>query len=105
VDINQGKSQGTINDSYATGTVSATRPGGFVGWNRAPVGLDYTDAYWDTTTSGTTKAVGEGHSAPITGLTTTQLQSGLPAGFDPSIWGENATINGGLPYLLANPPP
>jgi hypothetical protein len=40
----------------------------------------------------------------VTGLTTEQLQSGLPEGFDPSIWGESADINGGLPYLLANPP-
>jgi hypothetical protein len=37
-------------------------------------------------------------------LTTEQLQSGLPAGFDPTIWGENAGINGGLPYLLNNSP-
>jgi hypothetical protein len=40
----------------------------------------------------------------ITGLSTAQLQSGLPAGFDPTVWGENANINSGLPYLLANPP-
>ena len=33
----------------------------------------------------------------ITGLTTAQLQSGLPAGFNPSIWAESASINGGLP--------
>jgi hypothetical protein len=32
------------------------------------------------------------------------LQSGLPAGFDPAIWAESANMNGGLPYLLANPP-
>ena len=29
----------------------------------------------------------------------------LPAGFDPAIWGQNASINNGYPYLLANPPP
>ena len=40
----------------------------------------------------------------ITGLTTAQLQSGLPAGFDPSIWAESPNINGGLPYLITNPP-
>jgi hypothetical protein len=32
------------------------------------------------------------------------LEAGLPADFDPTIWGENASINGGLPYLLAIPP-
>jgi len=28
----------------------------------------------------------------------------LPAGFDPKIWGQNAKINHGYPYLLALPP-
>jgi hypothetical protein len=37
----------------------------------------------------------------ITGLTTTQFQSGLPSGFDSSIWAESASINEGLPYLIA----
>jgi hypothetical protein len=40
----------------------------------------------------------------ITGQTTAQLQAGLPAGFDPSIWAEDPGINNGLPYLIANPP-
>ena len=59
-----------------------------------------TDVYWDTTTSVNTLGCGEG-SASVTGLTTAQLQSGLPAGFDPSIWNESAGANKGLPYLLA----
>jgi hypothetical protein len=41
----------------------------------------------------------------ITGLSDTQLKSGLPAGFDKSIWKEKSAINGGNPYLIANPPP
>jgi len=49
--------------------------------------------------------VGIGKSTGITGLTTQQLQSGLPTGFDPKIWAENPNINNGLPYLIANPPP
>jgi hypothetical protein len=28
----------------------------------------------------------------------------LPYEFGSAIWGENASINGGLPYLLALPP-
>ncbi len=40
----------------------------------------------------------------ITGLTDQQLKSGLPAGFDPKIWGSDPNINNGYPYLLANPP-
>jgi hypothetical protein len=40
----------------------------------------------------------------ITGLTTQQLQSALPTGFDPKIWASNPNINNGYPYLRANPP-
>ena len=66
------------------------------------------DVYWDTTTSGITN-LGEGagniaNDPGITGETTAQLQAGLPPGFDPSIWAEDPSINGGLPYLIANPP-
>ena len=41
----------------------------------------------------------------LTGLTDAQLKSGLPAGFDPAVWGQSAGINNGYPYLLSNPPP
>jgi hypothetical protein len=37
-------------------------------------------------------------------LTSKQLKSGLPAGFDPTIWAEDPKINKGFPYLIANPP-
>jgi hypothetical protein len=47
----------------------------------------------------------EGSPAGVTGLTAEQLQAGLPTGFSPKIWAENPKINGGLPYLIANPPP
>jgi hypothetical protein len=122
-----------ITDCYATGTAAGNAAGGLIGDNNGsvgssystgkPVGLDYTggfvgadgsapgsltNTYWDTTTSGITNlSQGAGNIANdsgITGLTTEQLQSGLPAGFDPSVWGENADMNNGLPYLLANPP-
>jgi len=99
---------GTISDSYSTGAPtggSGADVGGLVG---ADYGTD-TDNYWDTTTSGITNlSQGAGNIANyagITGLTTTQLQSGLPAGFSSSIWGESSSINGGLPYLLNNEPP
>ena len=42
--------------------------------------------------------------AAIKGLKTETFQSGLPDGFDPAIWGQNKNINGGYPYLIANPP-
>jgi hypothetical protein len=72
-------------------------------------GRNISGGYWHLDSSGIRKK-SEGAGAPkddpgITGLTTEQFQSGLPAGFDPGVWGENANINGGLPYLPTNPPP
>lgn len=96
----------TVSDSYSTGRVKGgTYLGGLIGdYSNGTI----TGAYWDTTTSGITN-LGQGagntqNVGGITGLTTKQLQAGLPAGFDPSIWGEKRKINGGLPYLLATPP-
>jgi hypothetical protein len=77
--------------------------GGFAGANSRTQVLS--DNYWDTTTSGTTQGVGKGGTKNITGLTTEQLQSGLPSGFDPKVWAEDSSINNGLPYLINNPPP
>lgn len=99
---------GTISQSYATGAVLGLFcEGGFVGYDDSDAG-DISFAYWDTTTSGITnpsQGAGNISNDPgITALTTAQFQSELPSGFDPSIWGENAGINGGLPYLLALPP-
>lgn len=95
----------TITGSYSTGTVTANGPdaGGLVGLNQAAPG-SFVDSYWDTTTSGTSVGVGSGDSTGVIGLTTTQLQSGLPVGFSVSIWGEAPGVNGGLPYLLDNSP-
>jgi hypothetical protein len=92
--------------SYSTGTVSGSCIGGFVGGDGS--GNKLTSSYWDMDTSGITDP-GQGACAPpnaegITGLTDSQMKSGLPKGFDPSIWGQNPNINNGYPYLLANPP-
>ena len=63
------------------------------------------DSYWDTTSSGQTQGAGNfANESGLTALTTTQLQTGLPTGIDSEIWGENASINQGLPYLLSIPP-
>jgi hypothetical protein len=81
--------------------------GGLIGDDGSQSG-SLSDDYWDTTTSGITNlsqgAGNEANDPGITGLTTVQFQAGLPAGFDPSVWGENENIINGLPYLLANPP-
>jgi hypothetical protein len=103
-----GGNGGTVVASYSTGQVSPTDAaiaGGLVGTDYTPGGIS--NAYWDTTTSGVTSP-NQGAGSPandpgITGLTTTQLQAGLPPGFDPAVWGEDPIINDGLPYLLDNP--
>jgi hypothetical protein len=100
-----GKDSGT-DRSYSLGHVSGgsgSSVGGFVGDEDDP-GND-ADCYWDTTTSGTSQGTGNQGNVPgVTGLTTQQLKSGLPTGFDPTIWAESPKINGGFPYLIANPP-
>jgi len=91
-------------DCYSIGEVSGgsgSIVGGLIGVNNST--SEYKD-YWDTTTSGTYVGVGLGNDAYVTGLTTAQLQSGLPSGFEPKVWAEKASINGGLPYLRRNPP-
>jgi hypothetical protein len=62
------------------------------------------DCYWDTTTSGTDEGVGYGGSSGLAGLSTEQLQSGLPAGFKAKVWSEKSTIDDGFPFLKANSP-
>jgi len=101
---------GYVAQSYATGIVSArpgSNSGGLIGYDTSGDNLSYT--YWDTTTSGIANAAqcaGNVSNDPgCTGMTSAELQAGLPAGFNSAVWGENANINGGLPYLLAWPPP
>lgn len=62
--------------------------------------------YWNVETSGQSGSAGNNSTdAGVIGLTTAQFQSGLPSGFEPTVWGEKRNINNGYPYLLANPPP
>jgi hypothetical protein len=105
-----GPSGFSITACYSTGAVNggtASYIGGLIGddSNQGQIA----DSDWDTDTSGITdlgQGVGNIENFPgVTGLTTAQFQSGLPAGFDPAVWAENSNINGGLPYLIANPPP
>jgi hypothetical protein len=104
---------GQIASSYASGRVSGKRHGdgvhgGLIGIDNSTAG-SVTGSYWDTSTSGITN-LSQGAGSPpndpgITGESSSQLASGLPAGFDSSIWRESTSINTGLPYLIANPPP
>ncbi len=90
---------GTVSDSYSTGAVSG--PGTLGGSIGEFVGT-HDDVYWDTTTSGQSAGCGD-DSCIMTGLTTAQLQSGLPAGFFGPTWAETAGINNGMPYLSEVP--
>ena len=103
----------TVMTSYSTSHVSGGTSHNAYGYAGGFVRFDagsnvYTDAYWDTTTSGfaaPSQGTGNYPNFPgITGLTTTQLQSGFPAGFNSSsVWAQSANINGGLPYLQLAP--
>ncbi len=91
---------GGVLNSYSIGAVSGPGMlGGVVGEYSEGT---FNDVYWDTTTSGQTAGCG-GNSCVLTGLTTAQLQSGLPAGFFGPTWAETAGINNGMPYLTAVP--
>lgn len=97
-----------ISASYSTGEVAGfSYVGGLIGYD-ATEGADLSDTYWDTDTSGIMNlSQGAGYLANdpgVTGLSSQQLQSGLPTGFDPKIWAENSKINNGFPYLIDNPP-
>lgn len=92
--------------SYSTGAVNGiSLIGGFVAMDENQTA---SNSYWDLETSGVSDP-SQGAGSPsndsgITGLTTAQLQSGLPDGFDPAVWAEDPKINGGFPYLRAVPP-
>jgi hypothetical protein len=93
-------------ESFATGLIVGGPDicsGGFVGadFGVAQNGSDY----WDVDTSNASTASCSQQDGDVVGLTTAQFKSGLPDGFDPTIWGQNPSINNGYPHLIANPPP
>ena len=107
-----------IRQTYAAGAVTAgagSYMGGLVGYN--DIGSTITGSYWDTTTAGT---IGIGDDATgvaqATGLTAAQMTvASSYIGWDfaaGSLWGLNASINGGLPNFqwqfpiaVVTPPP
>jgi len=104
-----GLEEGGVSQSYSTGSVTGQQSdiGGLLGLD-SPSSDGNTATYWDLDTSGISNtAQGAGFPANdpgIVGLNDAQLKSGVPAGFDPNVWAQSATINNGYPYLLANPP-
>lgn len=102
-------SSGTISDSYASGKMHISddeiRVGGLIGTDNAASG-SIASTYWnlDLGVGDPSKGAGNVSNDPgITGLTTPQLQTGLPQGFDASIWEQKPDINNGMPYLRGVP--
>jgi hypothetical protein len=88
---------GIIETSYSSGAVTGgSLTGGLIGMTLSGSGASTTDAYWNIQSSGVATSGGG------TGLTTAQLQTGLPPGFSASIWG---TGPGQLNVLPAPSPP
>ncbi len=96
----------TISQSYSAGSVTGGEMGDVGGLVGANSGGAIDQSYWDTQTSG--QGTGVGYNFPPvatgTGLTTAQLQSGLPSGFDPMVWSSRANVNNGFPCLLGVTP-
>jgi hypothetical protein len=96
-------SESALTSSWSSGAVSAPNAGGAQGFMGSP-STSASNDYWDTDTAGVSTGC-DGSSCPgVTGLTTAQFQSGLPAGFDPAVWAESPGVNNGFPYLIDNPP-
>jgi filamentous hemagglutinin family protein len=89
-----GSNLGTIDQTYSLGSVAG---GGVVGGLIGQQSGTVTNSYWDTDTSDIYQATGSGSASGITGDTTTELQSALPAGFDPTVW--NIVAGSSFPYL------
>lgn len=105
-----GVNTGVIGQAYSTGNVTPWSEdyfGGFIGFDQSDQGA-IANSYWDLETSGLSdpsKGAGNIVNDPgITGLTTAQFKSSLPAGFDKKDWKEKSNVNNGYPYLIANPP-
>jgi hypothetical protein len=104
--------ESTIAQSYSTTALDNVghgdrTAGGLIGVDHSHKGSNSSD-YWDVSTSNITGA-NQGAGTPnkdrgIEPLTSEELQSKLPKGFDKKVWALNPKINGGFPYLIANPP-
>lgn len=107
----------TLDATYSTGTITAPASacnntnciGGVIGYDNTGGQEPYAKNYWDLDTSNVpSKSQGAGNvpnDPGIKGLHSAKFTAGLPKGFKKRIWAANPGINGGFPYLIANPPP
>ena len=107
--VGENEAGAQITTSYAAGPMTfktAVQAGGLIGFDGSAAG-NMKDSYWDLDMGISDPSRGAGNipnDPGITGLTDAQLKAGLPAGFDPEIWGSDPNINNGYPYLCANAP-
>jgi len=109
--LSQTDSEGSVAHSYAAGKIT-TPDSGCINYTDCVGGLygidnstSNTKVYWDKATAKVAQAAGNEVTDPGTkGLTNKTFVAQLPKGFSPKVWAENPNINGGLPYLIANPP-
>lgn len=106
---------GLISSSYETGHIVAGN-GSFVGgidgrnenWQSVVYGT-VTNSYWNSETSGVVHGTGSALTNAAwevgAGLTTAQLKSGVPTGFDPAVWAIIGPVNSGYPSLQWQIPP
>ncbi len=97
-----------INQVYEAGAATSSHSspciGAFIGDNVS--GSSITLGVYDSTHNSTLNATGSCGAADsnIVGETNHDLTHGLPTGFDTGIWAQSGSIQGGYPYLIANPP-
>jgi hypothetical protein len=107
--VGQNDDGARIENTYAAGRITIKGSGlvgGLIGFDAAEPGSIAT-SYWDLDqgVSDQTRGAGNIKNDPgIQGLTTEQMQTALPKGFSPKIWGQNPKVNAGFPYLLTAPP-
>jgi GLUG motif-containing protein len=107
--VGRNLSTGMIATSYAAGPISRHNNnatlGGLIGFDEAaPGSIENSDWDLDMGVSDPSQGAGNVANDPgITGLTTSELQSSLPEGFDVRVWALRAQINDGFPYLRVLP--
>ena len=82
--------------------IYASYMGGLIGIDSQP-GF-FHKSYWNDTVGPGIASGSPGADPGIKGLSDAQLKAALPAGFDPAVWAQKPSINGGLPYLIETPP-
>jgi hypothetical protein len=99
-----------IYQAYALGKLSLNGKylGGVIGTDDSVAGSN-SDAFWDLDTTGvenTNQGAGnEFDDKGLKGIAESKFRGATAQKLDPTYWAEDAKLNNGYPYLIANPPP